>query len=463
MTPATKAKQLQRKRKVRIEASATKRVTRQKAATEAIDSDAKIVNETVAEESMLEECKDKARFDVEEEEVLQPKFHSRQRIFAKDLDSGLLYQGIIRRASFGIQYQRQVKLSSIITEEELKALVEQDPEPSWWYFIHYSGWNVKWDRWVQEEHVYESTEATIQFAKRLQNELKTIKSELRNKGKSGKNVASRVASELERRMALLEREHRIEERRRELAEEGKLLEKSEEDAIVEASQDKSRTNKWSKANIEKELTLRQRHLQGKRSQNSAELLTLPITLKKLLVEDWELITQSDMLAVLPAAVTIRQALEMYRNSKLGIDLSSSPMSTALKPMSPSPISASKQEIDLRDMIDGICLFFDQALPERLLYHQEQIQCEIMFDKTNGMRVNPRRFSEVYGCEFLLRLFLRLPSILVGDLPESAVKSILSKIQDLVRYLHKNQTDLFSQKYRRWNDNELLLKEDYGMN
>lgn len=392
----------------------------------------------------------------EEGDRAAPKFRFRQRVYAKDSETGLFYEGIVRRASFGVQYQRQIKLSPTLSEEEFAAALEQDMEPTWWYYIHYLGWRVQWDRWVAEGDLYEATESTKLFAKRLLDEVKTIKAELRSKS-SGKPAAARVAKELERRMTLMEREHRMEERRRELAAQGKVMEQAEADALLSSAQKSRSKSKWNKANIDKEIALRQRHLQGKRSQSSAELLVLPFTLKKILVEEWEIVTQSNMLASLPAAISIRQALDMYLNVKL----------EAMRPAEEkkdedvdkghpaTEASASKEEVEWREMVDGICLFFDQALPERLLYQTEHIQYELMLEEGQG----GRRWSDVYGCEFLLRLFLRLPALLVGELSESESKSILAKLNDLVRFLQKHHTTIFTQSYRRWNEMEQARKDE----
>lgn len=387
------------------------------------------------------------------------KFKFRQRVYAKDLETGMFYESIVRRAMHGVQYQRHLKLNVIVSEDELSAFMEEEQEPTWWYYIHYLGWNVKWDRWVEEGHLYEPTESTKLFAKRLQEEVKNIRAELRSKS-SAKPAAARVAMELERRMIQMEREHRMEERRRELSAQGKDMGQAEEEALLLQSTRGPRS-KWTKANnILREMGLRERHLQGKRSQSSAELLVLPFSLKKIMVEEWEIVTQCDMLANLPAAVSIREALNMYLKSKLD-----AAMGPAEEKKEEAPVKSndaayetmSKQEKEWREMVDGICLFFDQALPERLLYQPEQIQYETTMEE--GEEADTKRSSDTYGCEFLLRLFLRLPALLVGELSDKEAKSILAKLNDLARFLHKHQTTLFAQSYRRLNETELSRKEE----
>lgn len=429
----------------------------------------------------------------EDEQQPRPsKFQFKQRVYAKDTETGMFYEGIVRRVMYGVQHQRQIKLNSHTSQEEISAFLEAEPQPTWWYFIHYNGWNVKWDRWVEENHLYEPTESTKAFSKRLHVEVLKIKAELRKKH-AGKPGGVHVAMELERRMIQMEREHRMEERRRELAERGEVMEENEE--VLEETKPR---NKWTKGNIKREISLRERHLQGRRSQTSSELLVLPFALKKIMVEEWEIITQCDMLAALPAAVPIREALNRYRESKLGVKHDKKPdedkeqasahsshsllqtigekeqaketeKEQASSPTSPSPVVATpsflqpigekeqaketEQEREYREMVDGVCLFFDQALAERLLYEPETVQYEtLQADAT-------KRSSDIYGCEFLLRLFIRLPALLVGELTEKESKSILARLNDLVRFLQKHQTTLFSQSYRRLNEEELQRKAE----
>ena len=59
---------------------------------------------------------------------------------------------------------------------------------------------------------------------------------------------------------------------------------------------------------------------------------------------------------------------------------------------------------------------------------------------------PERMSEIYGCEHLLRLFTRLPSVVTESTLDSQ-RHIFSKLGDLVRYLQKNQA-VFHGSYRK---------------
>ena len=121
-----------------------------------------------------------------------------------------------------------------------------------------------------------------------------------------------------------------------------------------------------------------------------------------------------------------------------------------------------------DMVDGVILLFDQALPFRLLYPQEMPQHMAL----EGMEEwNQRPKCDLYGCERLLRLFLQLPSMLLSSattnspgkvgndpqttvaIPDEELRSIFAKVNDLIRFLHKHQSTLFGQSYRKYTDTE----------
>ncbi|KAL7567472.1 hypothetical protein ACA910_009487 [Epithemia clementina (nom. ined.)] len=106
----------------------------------------------------------------------------------------------------------------------------------------------------------------------------------------------------------------------------------------------------------------------------------------------------------------------------------------------------QQHQDWIDMADGLAMFFDEALEKHLLYREEHKQLSVI-------RTNPAfrgmAYSDLYGPEYLLRLFLRLPQVLSdSNIPPSEVRLIMAKINDLVRFLNKNQAKLFPLKHER---------------
>lgn len=198
---------------------------------------------------------------------------------------------------------------------------------------------------------------------------------------------------------------------------------------------------WNKRALNTEVKLRAKSLTRKLS-NTANNIALPSALKKILVEQWEIITQCDMVLSLPATVTIKQALDSYLESK-GVP--------ADAPSDPGGDNPSQQWIE---MVDGIALFFDQALPLRLLYRNEFPQLVVKESHPEFCSTRP---SDYYGCEHLLRLFTRLPDLMADGLGDSESRSIFAKVNDLIRFLHKNHETVFSQTYRKMNESETKEK------
>jgi mortality factor 4-like protein 1 len=245
-----------------------------------------------------------------------------------------------------------------------------------------------------------------------------------------------------------------------------------------------KTAKFTKAYFKKELELRKEDLQGKRKQSHAEKLVLPFSLKKVLVEEWEVI-QCGMIPSLPVerAITVRQVLDNYLESKIGKfassddavekveDASKDQETTGVK-MEASETSKSeeeppvdagvekaqsqrkkdpekdeltkKQDQEWKEMVEGIALLFDQAIDARLLYRQELPLREWILQHDD---LGKRRYCQVFGCEHLLRLFIRLPALLADQLSDAESRPILSKLNDFVRYLQKHQDRIFLQSYQ----------------
>jgi len=69
--------------------------------------------------------------DVQDSTTMRvPPFVVDQRVFAND-SSGSLYEAIVRKASWTGQH--------------------------WTFLVHYLGWNARWDKWLEETHVYADT------------------------------------------------------------------------------------------------------------------------------------------------------------------------------------------------------------------------------------------------------------------------------------------------------------------
>ena len=442
-------------------------------------------------------------------------------------------RSVVRRAMWGL---REKKINILLVNPDdpnaLKLEDEDEEEWCWHYFVHYQGWNVKWDRWVEEGSLYVANDASRELAALLKKELDKIV-KLQKKGGGGNDINC-----IRRRMAQLEAEFREEERREELRKQGLLPPKAADDgdsaaaigengkevvdesdkngdsSIANQKEDgttdavegengdaegdtltaevssKPKKKTYPKALLEKEKKLRKKHLEGKlwRKASHAQRVVLPFTLKKVMVEEWELITLCGMVPRLPSGVPIQKALDRFLQNKLrqlgivpnGADGGSgadgicggseeeekkdgdpAEESAELEAMENAELEAmteddetAKKRREWEIMVNGVAQYFNEALPVHLLYEQERTHHRVIMRSDDPM-LEGKFPSEIYGCEYLLRLMVQFPTLLSeSGLPESDMKAILSKMNELLRFLQKHQSELFNATYRKPEAKEL---------
>ncbi|CAH2039088.1 unnamed protein product [Thlaspi arvense] len=144
---------------------------------------------------------------------------------------------------------------------------------------------------------------------------------------------------------------------------------------------------------------------------------IPPALRKQLIDDCEFVTQMDKLVQLPRSPNVDDILKKYIDSKM---------------KKHGRVSDSAEEI-----LKGLRCYFDNALPLILLYNNERKQYE---ETVSSPDVSP---STVYGAEHLLRLFVKLPELLVHvNMSEETLKELQDNFVDILRFLRKNQTSFF---------------------
>ena len=364
------------------------------------------------------------------------------------------------------------------------------------------GWAVKWDRWIEEKYLFEDSESTRLLAQTLTKEYQQVKP----KKKGQKMTAPEVAK-------WMKCVHDLETEHRKLEKEGKLdtLKCKEGDTKEDVNDQKrpaeevapkeskaKRAKKMNSEALEKQATLRTRRLQMKRKRSHSDKLHMPFSIKKVLVEEWEVVTQCGMVHDLPCRVTVRDALNHYFESKV------TPLRQNASDESKANEETKNEELEKEwnDMVEGVALFFDQALPVHLLFEEERDQYESIrrqirhqnrmaalktaepkLDEAKEMDASthsitgglvggakplaaaevakplPERMSDIYGCEHLLRLFVRLPAVVAAtSLTETESRQIFSRLGDLVRHLQKHHCDLFSSKFRKPLQSEVRRKK-----
>lgn len=308
------------------------------------------------------------------ENLATPHFQADDRVYCED--GPVLYSGVIRKAC--LEHGR------------------------WSYLVHYSGWNARFDRWVDEEHLRPETDENRQM---FEDQERT-----------------KVESEAEER----------------------------------ASTEPLRKRKSGRS----EHAARKRSGVDKRESYYQEYCELPLTLKTVLLEDWERVTRKGwdsphgydvkysashparVVHALPAKVTIRHVLNHFcktaiKNRQQEPQQQTENEGSTNTGVASAPTTNAEQ---IQEFCQGLIGLFEQALPTCLLYPQEWRQIDCL------RREHPDKpLVDICGCEFLLRLLGRLPILMI---PEKRSQTWLGPLlMELIILLQKNRQACFKGQYR----------------
>ncbi|CAN6539847.1 unnamed protein product [Malus baccata var. baccata] len=151
------------------------------------------------------------------------------------------------------------------------------------------------------------------------------------------------------------------------------------------------------------------------------VLQMPQTLKKQLVDDCQFITHLGKLVKLPRTPNVDDIFKKYLDYR-------------------SKDSKKIEAQSVEEVLKGLCCYFDKALPAMLLYNNERQQ----YEKAITDDVSP---SSVYGAEHLLRLFVKLPELLLdANTEEETSKALQQKLVDFLKFLQTNQSAFFLSTY-----------------
>ncbi|XP_050212685.1 protein MRG2-like [Mercurialis annua] len=156
-------------------------------------------------------------------------------------------------------------------------------------------------------------------------------------------------------------------------------------------------------------------------------LQIPPMLKKQLVDDCEFITHLGKLVKLPRTPNVDDVMKKYLDYRLKKD---------------GLISEAVGEIT-----KGLSCYFNTALPVMLLYKCERAQyADVIKDDASP--------SSVYGAEHLLRLFVKLPELLVSaNIEDATVMELQQQLVNFLKFLQKNQSVFFLSTYHVLEDTE----------
>jgi mortality factor 4-like protein 1 len=307
----------------------------------------------------------------------------------------------------------------------------------WSFLVHYAGWNSRWDRWLSSSDILKDNEETRAL---LLKQRKAME-----KPNSSNNTSS-------------------------------CQKHGASSALSSTKVKRSRTNAT-------RLSENKASSHAPMSSNSALLYAdyceLPFTLQTVLMDEYDLIcaqrhTNSGqpwlpptrLVHHLPASVTIRKVLAHFCKSKIKecrAAAAARALTTSGKPARPNAAAPSTAPAPTLtpDIVESFCddlaQLFRKALPVCLLYPQERPQYHAVSRDPYIGAVRKMDVTELYGCEHLLRLYVRLPVLLQASLSQNSQEDNRQKLSvwsldptvvgpllsDLLVLLQKNRSTLFS--------------------
>ncbi|GKZ00353.1 hypothetical protein MPSEU_000988300 [Mayamaea pseudoterrestris] len=183
---------------------------------------------------------------------------------------------------------------------------------------------------------------------------------------------------------------------------------------------------------------------------------LPFTLRTVLVDEYEAICGSNLRHDLPAAVSIDKVLDHFCKEERKqqkqthvVDESGDAITNEDANATEAATDAAKDHLSRVEFCNQLRQLFHQALPVCLLYPQERRQYDQILAAndvaSNDSSNSSKPLVQIYGCEYLLRLVLRLPLLGYQHANNAPTANLLS---ELLALLQKNRQACFGRnKYR----------------
>ncbi|XP_050460602.1 male-specific lethal 3 homolog isoform X1 [Cataglyphis hispanica] len=245
------------------------------------------------------------------------------------------------------------------------------------YLIHFQGWNSSWDRCVTEEYVLKDTEENRQLQRDL-----AQKAQLQLGAYLYRRERKKRSHKMSERLA--ETEHQ--ESRRRARSGGSRATSATTGSSEDGSSGQHADYDTEEANTEEDTESSSDYMgetsddedSGGGSQSGVSIkpgidINIGSTLKRILEQDHDLITNKNKLVVLPAQPTVINILESWVQHFTTTQLTNIPEKPQRNKTN-NTIDKTVNEVNIcRETADGLRIYFDVTLPHLLLYRQEKEQ------------------------------------------------------------------------------------------
>jgi len=288
------------------------------------------------------------------------------------------------------------------------------------YFVHYQGWNKKWDDWVTESRMLKQVGENFEKQKQLlathlaeTKANKKVKKETKkgSKGGSDSGSNSRSSTPVSDRPPGPARPMK----KSVADDERSTSSKDEENAPV--------------TTVKKEINVRKRPREEKESDLALEdrsityNIDIPKELKYVLANDWDLVVQQRKLFSLPAKVTVTNIIDQYKDHLDTVEN-----------------ITEQKKLAAIEVMRGLGEHFNASVGTQLLYDIENLQYQ---EVSSQGAVQP---AEIYGSPHLLRLMVKISGYLEGSkIKETYCKLIEDHIEEFLAYLEINRSMFFTSK------------------
>ncbi|KAI9184147.1 Esa1p-associated factor [Blastocladiella emersonii ATCC 22665] len=318
------------------------------------------------------------------------------------------------------------------------------------YFIHYKGWNVKWDEWVTNGRMLKWQPANLTLMRQLVAESKQRKGTSSSASASSAAAAAATAGEpsgtpttsslgtaptgattpsaKDRSASYHQLQQQQQQQQHRDSDTGSGLGSTS----AASRRDRDRPIALSKA---ARAAVRQAA-----DEDKHQLIPIPMELKADLVDDWARISNAQLVP-LPRTPSVADILERYRDERAK-DLLAGSGDIDSKDKDKDKAKDTHAVDVLNETVAGLRAYFDRALGSLLLYRFERLQyLEIL-------RAFPdRAASTLYGGEHLLRLFVEFPRVVAtAGLDAEALDAVVAQVRDLVAWFEKHRKDLLVDQY-----------------